>query len=637
MSSSALSPRTRGVVAHEPDDQEIQRLLMVWNETSSDFPKDRCVHELFADQAARRPNSQAVVMGDGCLTYAELDSRANQVAHYLQTKGVGPEVVVGLCIERSLEMMIGLLAILKAGAAYLPLDRNYPQEHLAYLLKDAGVRTVLTSTETEAVLKSCGVPTVILSLESNLFVKQPTTPLVSRASFENLAYVMYTSGSAGKPKGVGVTHYNISRLVRNTNYVQINANDVFLQLAPVTFDAATFEIWGALLNGAKLVLYPPDVIIDLLKLKSVIHKAGVSILWLTSGLFNSIVDADAMILAPIKQLLVGGDVVSATHVRRLLEQISTCQVINGYGPTEGTTFSVCFPIPNLSAIHATVPIGRPISNTTVYVLDPDFKPVPVGATGELYIGGEGLARSYFHRPDLTGESFLPNPFAGFGSRLYRTGDTVRYSEDGVLDFVGRLDFQVKVRGHRVEPEEIETALLSHPEILQAAVVTQSEPRGDKRLVAYIVGADHTGPDLAKVREDLRRHLPEYMIPSVFIPLGALPLTANGKVDRRALPSSEERANRQPAGSTVEETVGEICASALGIRTVGLDEDFFDLGGTSLALINVVVEMGKRFAFPLDTSIVTGGATVRALAQAVRERMGGVTSQYSNALAGASLH
>ena len=616
--------------------EEIHQLLVVWNQTFSDFPKDRCVHDLFAEQVAQRPNAQAVAIGDERLTYAELDSRANQVAHYLQTKGVGPEVVVGLCIQRSLEMIIGLLGILKAGAAYLPLDRNYPPEHLTYLLKDAGAKTVLTSPQTDAVLKSCEAPTILLNLESSLFANQPKTPPVSGASFENLAYVMYTSGSSGKPKGVGVTHYNISRLVKNTNYVQISANDVFLQLAPVTFDAATFEIWGALLNGAELVLYPPDLMLDLFKLKSVIHKAAISILWLTSGLFNSIVDADAMILSPIKQLLVGGDVVSATHVRRLLEQIGTCQVINGYGPTEGTTFSVCFPIPNLSAIEATVPIGRPISNTTVYVLDSDFQPVPLGATGELYIGGEGLARGYFYRPDLTAESFLPNPFTGFGSRLYRTGDMVRYSAHGVLDFLGRVDFQVKVRGYRIELEEIETALLSHPDIRQAVVVTQPEPRGDKRLVAYIVGSGHSQPDSAKVREHLSLSLPEYMVPSVFVPLDALPLTANGKVDRRALPSSEKRASCPPSGSKVEEMVAGICASALGVREVGLDEDFFDLGGTSLALINVVVEMGKRFALPLDTSIVTGGATVRALAQAVRERINTfVASPSSNAFVGSS--
>jgi amino acid adenylation domain-containing protein len=615
-----------GFADHDPailvelDEQRRHQLLVDWNDTASDFPNAQCVHELFAEQASKTPTAVALVVGDESLTYADLDSRANQVAHYLRTIGVGPETIVGLCVERSFEMIIGLLGILKAGGAYLPLDKSYPPEHIAYVLKDAGVSAAITSAQTDVLLASHGVRTVKLDVDSEMIADQPKSAPISGATSEDLVYVMYTSGSSGQPKGVGVVHYNINRLVRNTNYVQITADDVFLQLAPVTFDAATFEIWGALLNGAKLVLYPPDPMLDLLKVKTLIQRTGVSILWLTAGLFHRIVDGDLLLLAPIKQLLAGGDVISATHVKQVLERISGCRVINGYGPTEGTTFSVCFPVPDSSSIETSVPIGRPVSNTTVYVLDSGFEPVPVGATGELYIGGAGLARGYFHRPELTAESFVPNSFGSRGSRLYRTGDMVRYCEEGLLEFVGRMDFQVKVRGYRIELEEIEAALLLDPSVAQAVAVALPEAMGDKRLVAYVVGAGDVALDRKSLREHLSRRLPEYMIPSAFVILKALPLTANGKVDRKALPSPEWDADRAALQTRVEDAVAEIWESTLGVSKVGINDDFFDLGGTSLALINIVMEMSKRFALPLDTSIVTGGATVSALANAVKEKM-----------------
>ncbi|HET9364398.1 MAG TPA: AMP-binding protein, partial [Candidatus Angelobacter sp.] len=327
----------------EMDTQQLHQLLAKWNNTASDFPSTTCIHELFTQKAFLTPEAEAVTFDDRSLTYAELDGYSNQIAHYLRSVVVGPEVIVALCIERSLEMIAGILGILKAGGAYLPLDKSYPAEHIGYLLKDASAPVVLTSDKTKDLFAAFDVQTVKIDFQAPNIAGQPSTAPVNTAEAENLAYVMYTSGSSGTPKGVGVTHRNISRLVLNTNYVKISADDVFLQLAPVTFDAATFEIWGALLNGAKLALYPPEQTLDLLKLKSIIHKAGVTILWLTAGLFNSIVDADVLAQAPLKQLLVGGDVVSVSHVRRLREQLDDCTVINGYGPTEGTTFSVCFP------------------------------------------------------------------------------------------------------------------------------------------------------------------------------------------------------------------------------------------------------------------------------------------------------
>ncbi len=617
---------SRGV-PRNPGEQE-RRQLPAWNDTATDFPMNSCVHELFAEQAQRTPSAVAAVSGEEWITYSELEIRANQVANHLRKLGVGPEIIVGLCLDRSLEMIIGLLGILKAGGAYLPLDKNHPQERIAYLLKDAGVCIVLTSAETDSALASHQVQTVRLGLDSaGAIANEAKSAPVNGATSKNLAYVMYTSGSSGKPKGVGIMHYNISRLVLNTNYVQIRPTDVFLQLSPVTFDASTFEIWGALLNGARLALYPSDPMLDVLKLKTLIYNNEVTILWLTAGLFHSIVDGDLSLLSPIKQLLAGGDVISATHVKRVLEGIPGCQVINGYGPTEGTTFSVCYPVPGSSVIESTVPIGRPVSNSSAYVVDSRLKLVTIeSATGELYIGGAGIGRGYFHRPDLTAESFVPNPFDVCGTRLYRTGDIVGYTEDGVLQFIGRADFQVKVRGYRIELEEVEAALLQEPGIRQTAVIAAPEGKGDKRLVAYIVGADGSTPDTKKLRENLGKRLPEYMVPSIWVALNALPLTTNGKVDRKALPAAEQRVESAVLQSGIEGAVAEIWASALGVDKVRSDEDFFDLGGTSLALINVVMQMSKRFGIPLDTGIVTRGATVSALTRAVKEKLSDAPNQ-----------
>jgi amino acid adenylation domain-containing protein len=517
------------------DAAQRRQLLVEWNNTTTDFPKQLCVHELFEEQAVRNSKSVAVINGVECLTYEELDRRANQVGHYLRILGVGPEVAVGICTERSLEMIIGLLGILKAGGAYLPLDASYPQERLAYMLKDAGSSFVLTWGGATQAFGSFEVHVIRLDADWEAIAKQPETPPVSRVTSENLAYTMYTSGSAGRPKAVGIVHSNVARLVRNTNYVHIASDDVFLQLAPVTFDAATFEIWGALLNGAKLVLYPPERIVDLAKLKNLIRETGVSILWLTAGLFHRIVDEDVLLFSPIKQLLTGGDVVSAPHVKRVLEVVRGCCVINGYGPTECATFSVCQRVSDAGSVKTSVPIGRPVSNTVAYVLDSDLELVPVGTTGELYLGGEGLGRGYFRHPELTAESFIPNPFGASGSRIYRTGDLVRYCQDGTLEFVGRLDFQVKVSGYRVELEEIEKALLCEADVHQAVVVAQMDSNGDKRLVAYVVSEGKSALDVKRLRNKLKHHLPDYMLPSSFVALGALPLTPNGKVDRNALP------------------------------------------------------------------------------------------------------
>ena len=338
--------------AAELDEEQRNQILIDWNKTESEFPKNRCIHHIFSEQATRTPTATALVLEGQRLSYGELDRRANQLAHDPRAQGVGPEVVVGLLLERSFEAMVAIVAVLKAGGAYLPLDPTYPPERIQFILEDAHVSAVLTAGATDQTEFPPGVRTISLDRRRELIAAQATTEPASGAIPGNLAYVMYTSGSSGRPKGIGVVHSNVNRLVKNTNYVQINSSDVFLQLSPLAFDASTFEIWGAFLNGAKLLLYPRDPLVDFTKLKSLIRQSEVSILWLTAGLFHSIVDADVDLLAPIRQLLVGGDVVSPSHVREVLDHNPTCCVINGYGPTEGTTFSICYRVPNADAVAA---------------------------------------------------------------------------------------------------------------------------------------------------------------------------------------------------------------------------------------------------------------------------------------------
>ena len=605
------------------DAAEHTRLLHEWNDTACDYPRDRCVHEIFAERAAATPEAPAVVCSDRRLTYGELDREANRLAHYLRAHGVGPEIVVGLCVERSMEMVVGLLGILKAGGAYLPLDPAYPHGRLAYMLRDLGVRLVLAAASTAEVLAAHDVRLLRLDAERAAIRVCPADAPESGAAAGNLAYVMYTSGSTGEPKGIAVVHYNVSRLVIGANYVDIEPNDVFLQLAPLAFDAATFEIWGALLNGATLALYPYPFV-DFNKLKEVIEDAGVSILWLAAGLFHRIVDQCLPILAPVEQLLAGGDALSAPHVKRVLEELPGCRVINGYGPTECTTFSVCGRITGPDAIGARVPIGRPVSNARAYVLGPDLELLPIGTPGELCIGGDGLARGYVNNPALTAARFVADPFGPPGGRLYRTGDLVRHRPNGDLEFLGRLDRQLKVRGFRVEPGEIEGALLSHPAIHQAVVVAQPDTAGDKRLIAYVVGDSGGVPERRQLLAHLKARVPDYMLPAGFVMLDELPLTPNGKVDHAALPPPDwAPASRRRTGAPqtpIEKAVADIWSSVLKIDDIRVTDDFLALGGADAALADALARIGTRFGVALEAGPPGAGVTVAGLVNRVRSML-----------------
>ena len=534
--AAAMQRRVEEGVFKMAGDTENGQAMVSWRTADADYPRDKTIQALFEEQVELTPHSVAIEFEDRRLSYAELNEQANRVAHRLLRLGVSRGRLVGLCVERSPEMIVGILAILKAGGVYVPLDPDYPDERLAFMIRDSGTQLIAAHRPTAGRL----APSLRLahvcwidSSETATADDVATDPKVAAAA-DDLAYVMYTSGATGTPKGVMIPHRGVIRLVRNTNYCQFGPNEVFLQLAPISVDASTFEIWGALLNGARLAIMPPRAT-GLDELGTAIRRHGVTTLWLTAGLFHLMVEQRVEELRPLRQLLAGGDVLSAPHVHRALDVLDDGAIINGYGPTESTTLACCCRMQKGHRTSDTIPIGRPISNTTVHVLDQERCSVPVGSPGELWIGGDGLARGYLNQSELTRQKFIPDPFSlEPGARLYRTGDQVRVRPDGLIEFLGRLDNQVNLSGHSIEPGEIEAALTRHSGIRHSVVVAEAVQRGEKRLVAYIVPVTSSKLDNVELKDYLTRRLPGYMIPSAFVPIESLPLSPNGKVDRSAL-------------------------------------------------------------------------------------------------------
>jgi aspartate racemase len=605
-------------------DSERRQLLVEWNNTATEFPAAKSVQQLFEEQVKLTPEAVALEFDSGALTYRELNERANRLAHFLLNKGIGPESRIGICLDRSPELIVSVLAILKAGGAYVPLDSSYPAARLAFMIADAELRLLLTQKTLSANFASCDSELVCLDEVSEQIACQPSTNPNCQTSSDSLAYVMYTSGSTGTPKGVAVTHRNIVRLVKDTNYASFASDEVFLQFAPISFDASTFEIWGSLLNGARLALMPAGAA-SLDELGKAIKRYRVTTLWLTAGLFHLMVDTHLDDLKGLRQLLAGGDVLSVPHVMRALRKLPGCRLINGYGPTENTTFTCCFPITE-AAVNGSVPIGRPISNTSLYVLDPHGNPAPVGIPGELYVGGDGLARGYLNRPELTSEKFIPDPFRSDGrGQLYRTGDLVRYRTDGALEFIGRIDGQVKVRGYRIELGEVETVLSQHESVREAVVITRKD-QGDKHLAAYVVPRDGTAPDADELRAFVSRRLPSHMVPSTVALISELPLSPTGKVDRKALANLSTRVN----GNRTETSLSEIPVDQLELRllkiwervlaagAISLDDNFFELGGHSLLAVRLFAQIEKSFGRNLPLATLFQAPTVRLLAQLMRE-------------------
>jgi aspartate racemase len=634
------NPDQRVAQAQMLTERERYQLVFEWNQTQQDYGDELCLAQLFEAQVERRPEGTAVVFAEEQLTYGELNRRANQLAHYLRQLGVGAEVAVGICMERSVEMVVGLLGILKAGGAYLPLDPGYPRERLSYMMEDAGIGLVLTQQHLLGVMAVEAVEVICLDHDWQLMAGQGQDNLGSESRMDNLAYVTYTSGSTGRPKGVGVPQRGVRRLVERPNYVELSGDGRILQLAPLAFDASTFEIWGSLLNGGRLVMMGAEQP-TLEEIGETLERQGVTTMWLTAGLFHLMVEEQLERLGGVRQLLAGGDVVSVWHVEKLRQRWPECVVINGYGPTENTTFTACHRVEVGEELGSSVPIGRGVTNTQVYVVDGEMEVVAVGVVGELYTGGEGLARGYVSGAAETAERFVPDGLSGEqGRRLYRTGDLVRYVKEGRLEYVGRRDEQVKVRGYRIELGEVETVLREHSGVSEAVVVVREDVATEKRIVAYVVAREAEGTtaagqeaaelEVAILREYLKARLPAYMVPSAIVQLAELPLTAHGKVDRRALPEADTARSEMDTAyvaprNLTEQTVANIYAQALGIEKVGIHDNFFMLGGHSLLATRVIsrireafqVEMPLRHIFETPT---VAGLTV-AIVQVQSEQLG----------------
>ena len=594
--------------------QDTDALIAGFNATARPYPRDRSIAALFAIQAATTPDAVAVSQDGKTLTYAALDRQANRLANHLAARL--PTLtgrLVAIALDRSPEMIVAMLAILKTGAAYLPLDPAYPAARRALMLGHSGAVAIVTRAD---VLDEPDVPRICLDSERMaIAIRNDTAPPASDCGGA-LAYVMYTSGSTGKPKAVAIPHRAVVRLVRNTDYAEFSADHVFLQYAPTAFDAATFEIWGPLLNGARLAIAPRGQL-GLEELGGVIEREGVTTLWLTGGLFNVMIDSHPDGLRPLRQLLVGGEALSVAHVQKALALLPGCRLINGYGPTENTTFSCCYPI-EPGEYRGSIPIGRPIANSTAYILDDQRRPLPPGAVGELYLGGDGLALGYWNDPTLTAERFVANPFAE-GEKLYRSGDLASWRADGTIEFLGRADDQIKLRGFRIEPGEIEAALMQHPQVTGAVVMAREVAQDCRDLVAYI--AAPATIDLGDLRARLATTLSEYMVPARIVRLDRLPLTVNGKIDRTALPAPEtdpeDRILAAPDGETETALLG-FWQRLLERDAIGVTDDFFALGGHSLIAAKLVSVIGKELGVSLPLASVFTHPTIRQQAHALMD-------------------
>ncbi len=629
----AENPRRRISELPLLGEAERKQVVVEWNNTRTEYPRDKCVHELFEAQVERTPDAVAVKFGKQSVTYQELNHRANQLAHYLQKFAVGPDVPVGICVDRSVEMIVGMLGILKAGGAYVPIEASYPRERLSFMLADAGVPVLLTLHRLVTRLPK---PANVLCLDSDweLIARESRKNLPCAATPENLAYIVYTSGSTGTPKGVTVPHRAVNRLVLNTNYIQFTKDDRVAQVSTASFDAATFEIWGALLNGATLVGINRDISLSPADFARELREQNISAMFLTAALFNQLAEVVPGAFATVRTMMFGGEAGDPKSVARVLKHKPPQCLVNGYGPTENTTFSACYEVKSLADNAITVPIGRPISNSQCYILDAHLNPMPIGVPGELHVGGDGLARGYWNRPQLTAQKFIKNPFQP-EELIYKTGDLARWLPDGNIEFLGRLDEQVKIRGFRVELGEIESILARHPAIRECAVCMRKDESGHDRLLAYYVCSGKRVPPFEELLRFLKERLPAHMVPAAFMALEALPLTPNGKVDRKTLP---DPGNGRPLveglatpRDAVELKLTEIWESVLDVHPIGIEDKFFDLGGHSLLAVKLIAQIEKVFGRRLRVATIFQAPTIEQLAALIREEI-----QEGSALAGTAL-
>jgi len=593
-----------------------QQLLHRWNNAPTRSAGPDTLAARFAVARDIDPEAPAVIDADhATLSYRQLDRRAESVARHLLAVGVTAGELVGVAMPRSADALAALLGIVKAGAAYLPVDTDYPPERLAFMLDDGGVNIVLVASSADAALLPARPRCIAMADVCAATQPLPDLPAVSGAG-DDLAYVMYTSGSTGTPKGVEVPQRAVVRLVCGANYLRLDSATRMLHAAPLGFDASTLEIWGALLNGGCIVVHD-EAVPSGAGLAARIARHGVTTAWLTSALFNAVVDDDPQHLRGLRDLITGGEALSVDHVRRMREALPEVRLSNGYGPTECTTFTCTFVVDAVPEDARSIPIGRPITDTRVYLLNARCEPVPVGVLGELYVGGAGLARGYRNQPERTAERFVADPFAAPGERLYRTGDYARYRADGVIEFVGRGDGQVKIRGHRIELSEIEAALARHPQVRACAVLARADRPGDKRLVAYVVAQPGSEPTPPELRAHLAKSLPDFMVPAHYLLLSALPVTANGKLDWRALPAPDRQRPQlacefaPPIGAD-EQALCALMAELLDIEAVGRNDNFFELGGNSLLALRLLERM-CRLPLP-DTGMVPPRLAVTTIFQ-----------------------
>ncbi|ARU60275.1 hypothetical protein CBW65_03750 [Tumebacillus avium] len=581
------------------------------------------VHRLVEQQAAKNPDAVVLVGEQETLTYAEMNRRANRLARHLRAKGLREGQLAAVRLERSVEMVVSMLAILKAGGAYVPLDPGYPKERQEFMLDDASAAVVLFREELE--LTTAAVE-VRLDAEAEAIAAQSEENLLDvEVDAEGLAYVMYTSGSTGKPKGVVIPHRSVKSLVIEPNYCTIGPEDVMLHCASVSFDSTTFEVWGALLNGAKLVVLPPQIP-SLAELGAAVRTHGVTVLLLTAGVFAEMAAHHLDDLRGVRDLLSGGDVLSTIAVNAVLEHLPDTQMINVYGPTECSTFSTYYRPAREERFTASVPIGYPLQKRVLFVLNEQGEKVASGEAGELYIGGEGLGTGYWNRPELSAEKFVQNPFGA--GKLYRTGDLVRVREDGVMEFLGRIDGQVKIRGFRVEVGEIEHRLTLHAGVKQAVVIAREDRPGDKRLVAYVVPEEGMVLAAAELRANLADGLPEYMVPSAFVELERVPLTPNGKVDRKKLPAPAADADAWRGDAEVvlprtelERELTALYEEALGVQGIGVFDNFFELGGHSLIAMKIAARLRDVLPVAVPLHWLFEAASVAELAGRIEEQAG----------------
>jgi len=597
-------------------------LLIEFNETKVDYPQDKLLHELFEEQAARTPDGVAVRFKDEQLTFAELNARSNQLAHYLRAAGIGPESLVAVALDRSPQMVVALLAVIKAGGAYVPLDMTYPPERVSFMLEDAAVPVLLTQERVLERLPFYETKVICVDAEWPEIAEQSSDNPQRCGHPQNPAYVIYTSGSTGKPKGVVIPHLGLVNYLNwATMRYEVGEGCGAAVHSPAGFDLTVTTLFAPLLAGRGILLVPEEQGIEGLS-AALQSQSDWSLVKITPShleVLNQLLPPETA-AGSTRAIVIGGEALLAEHLTFWREHAPKTHLINEYGPTEAVVGCCVYEVPRDASLAGAVPIGRPIANARIYLLDASLKPVSTHVAGELYIGGVGLARGYLNRPELTAEKFIPDPFSAEpGARLYRTGDLARFLSDTNVEYLGRCDHQVKLRGFRIELGEIEVVLGQAPDVSETAVLLREDMPGDQRLVAYVVARNGTPPQINDLRGYLQAQLPEYMIPSAFVTLDALPLTPNGKVDRRALPVPEglrpklEAAYVAPQTET-EHIISVIWQEALQIEKVGIHDNFFDLGGHSLLMVRVNRKLQAAFHKEITMIDLFKFPTINALAQ-----------------------